>query len=148
MLERNTLNGKFGESERLILETVDDSSTEQGKPLPRGEVRSLACSPATLADWVDDENPLSGDVVAVYFAEKVAAKSGGQPWHDPEGNGCRSCGSKCRRHTFLNRREPPASCQRLFPSPTSSYSSSRCSRPARAVAAAVIATVVLRPSIR
>jgi hypothetical protein len=82
VLERNTLDGKFGESERLILETVDDSSTEQGKPLPKGEKRSLACSPAVLRDWLEDENPQSSDIVVVYFAEKVASKSGGQPWHD------------------------------------------------------------------
>jgi hypothetical protein len=82
VLQRNMLAGKFGESERLVIETVDDSSTEQGKPLEKGEVRSLACSPAMLADWVSDENPRPGDVVAIYFAERVEGRSGGQPWHD------------------------------------------------------------------
>jgi hypothetical protein len=82
VLDRHLLDGKFGESTRLIIETVDESSTEQGKPLDKGVQRSLACSPAMLADWVEAEDPQSEDVIAVYFAERVPSQSGGQPWHD------------------------------------------------------------------
>jgi hypothetical protein len=81
VLERTRLNGKYGESDRLILEVVD-ASTEGGRPLEKGEQRSLSCSSAVLVDWVEDENPQPGDVVAIYFADKVPSAAGGQPWHD------------------------------------------------------------------
>ena len=79
--ERGELAGKFGTSERLIVEVVGDS-TEGGKPLEVGEKRSIACSPARLVDWVELENPQVGDVVMILFADRVQSQSGGQPWHD------------------------------------------------------------------
>lgn len=81
VLERGELTGKFGTSERLIVE-VTGSSTEGGKPLEVGEKRSVACSPARLVDWLEQENPRAGDVVMILFADRVQSQSGGQPWHD------------------------------------------------------------------
>lgn len=81
VLERGELTGKFGTSERLILE-VTAESTESGKPLEMGEERSLACSPARLVDWLAEDDPQVGDTVLILFADRVQSSSGGQPWHD------------------------------------------------------------------
>jgi hypothetical protein len=81
ILERSTFEGKFDPAERLIVEALD-GSTEEGRPLAAGETRSLLCSTGSLRDWVEDESPQPGDVIAVYFAERVENQSGGEPWQD------------------------------------------------------------------
>lgn len=81
VLERGELAGKYGTSERLIVEVAAES-TEGGKPLPVGEKRSIACSTAMLIDWVEVDDPQPGDTVMLYFHDRVQGQGGGQPWHD------------------------------------------------------------------